>query len=104
MVPNENVDVARAAQDVDAPAHHDKAPTGTYHWGRGGEGNMMTLGSGNGQTKRSNSNTPEPKLRRGSGSFQGALEKGKDILGLNKGKKQDRAEATLVEEKAQDGQ
>ncbi len=24
---------ARAAQDVNAPAHHEKETRGTYHWG-----------------------------------------------------------------------
>lgn len=95
MVPNENPNVARAAQDVDAPAHHEKAPTGTYHWGRGGEGNKMTLGNGE-ETKRSSSKDPAGEKRRGS--FQGALDKGRDLLGLNKGKKQDKNGSEAVEE------
>jgi len=106
MVPNENADVARAAQDVDAPAHHEKTPTGTYHWGRGGEGNKMTLRDGDevvapATAKRNASGAAaarEPLASKRRGSFQGAIEKGKDMLGLNKGRKE-RNGSPAVEER-----
>ncbi|KAK5113911.1 hypothetical protein LTR85_010444 [Meristemomyces frigidus] len=88
MAINEDPAAARAAQDVDAPAHHEKEAKGIYHWGRGGEGNMMAVGSTGGQRTKS-------KERRGSkgagtderrGSFKGVLEKGKEMLGLAKGR------------------
>ncbi|TKA48594.1 hypothetical protein B0A54_00730 [Friedmanniomyces endolithicus] len=60
---------ARAAQDVNAPAHHEKETRGTYHWGKERPG----LDSGDGQQQR-------------RGSFQGIVEKGKEMLGLGKGK------------------
>ncbi|KAK0282777.1 hypothetical protein LTR91_006624 [Friedmanniomyces endolithicus] len=73
---------ARAAQDVNAPAHHEKETRGTYHWGRGGEGNMMTVGSD--KSKERPGMDGEGQQRRGS--FQGIMEKGKEMLGLGKGK------------------
>jgi len=81
---NDSAENARKAQDVDAPAHHQHDPKGTYHWGRGGEGNMMTVGGSNEEKK-------EHKERKGSankgrsGSFRDALNKSKEVLGL-KGK------------------
>ena len=69
---------ARKAQDVEAPAHHQSDPKGTYHWGRGGEGNMMTIGKDAKDEKNGNG-------KERTGSFQNALEKGKGMLGL-KGK------------------
>ncbi|KAI5358728.1 hypothetical protein Slin15195_G111750 [Septoria linicola] len=96
----------RAAQDVDTPAHHTKELEGTYHWGRGGQGNMTTLGKSGAEQARqkslerkraerlskgeaeaqrpnlnNNGNTPR------SGSFSGIVNKGKEMLGLNKDKK-----------------
>lgn len=90
---------ARAAQDVEAPAHHSKEMQGTYHWGRGGEGNMTTVGKSERQQskerKSSKERTPqqEPtttttttqqirgKVERRS-SFQQVVNKGKEMLGL----------------------
>ena len=46
MASNTNPEEARKAQDVEAPVHSGKEKTGTFHWGRGGEGNMMTVGQG----------------------------------------------------------
>ena len=85
MVPNDSPAAARAAQDVEAPAHHDKEARGTYHWGRGGEGNMMTVGSD--QRPPSKSRSKERKGSQGAegrrrGSFQTTIEKGKAMLGL----------------------
>ncbi|TKA77614.1 hypothetical protein B0A55_03135 [Friedmanniomyces simplex] len=75
-------EIARAAQDVNAPAHHEKEARGTYHWGRGGEGNKMTVGSD--KSKERPGLGGEQQQRRGS--FQGIVEKGKEILGMGKGK------------------
>ncbi|KAK0796909.1 hypothetical protein LTR75_010057 [Friedmanniomyces endolithicus] len=74
---------ARAAQDVNAPAHHEKETRGTYHWGRGGEGNMMTVGSDKSK-ERPGLDGGDGQQRRGS--FQGIVEKGKEMLGLGLGK------------------
>ncbi|KAK1812688.1 hypothetical protein LTR12_012914 [Friedmanniomyces endolithicus] len=74
---------ARAAQDVNAPAHHEKETRGTYHWGRGGEGNMMTVGSDKSK-ERPGLDGGDGQQRRGS--FQGIVEKGREMLGLGKGK------------------
>lgn len=76
MASNSNAEEARKAQDVELPVHHDKEKKGTYHWGRGGEGNMMTVGKENGNG--------EKKER--SGSFREKFEKGKEMLGMGKGK------------------
>ncbi|EMC91458.1 hypothetical protein BAUCODRAFT_41959, partial [Baudoinia panamericana UAMH 10762] len=72
-----NPSLARAAQDVEAPAHLEQEPRSgsTYHWGRGGEGNMMTLGDGAHKDKE----VPGHNRR---GSFQAVVEKGKGMLGL----------------------
>lgn len=84
-----NPAIARAAQDVEAPASHEKEAKGTYHWGRGGEGNMMTVGSnaqrpGNGKERTGSKGAGAGEGRRGS--LQAALEKGKEMLGLGKAK------------------
>jgi hypothetical protein len=83
MAANSSAEEARKAQDVDTPAHHNKDPKGTYHWGRGGEGNMMTVGQGEKkEQERSSSRGGEQKR---SGSFRGAFDRGKEMLGM-KGK------------------
>ena len=82
IVSNDNPENARKAQDVDAPEHHSKEAHGTYHWGRGGQGNMMTVGEGD---KR-------PQLKQGAssnggerkGSFKGVMDKAKEAVGLGK--------------------
>nr|POE54137.1 hypothetical protein CFP56_73408 [Quercus suber] len=75
-----NPAIARAAQDVDAPAAHQKEVKGTHHWGRGGEGNMVTVGGSEARTS-----SREGNGGRRTGSFVGdALEKGKEMLGLGK--------------------
>jgi hypothetical protein len=84
MASNSNPEEARKAQDVEAPVHHEKEKKGTYHWGRGGEGNMMTVGKDSKAEKKERSGS-EKKER--SGSFKDKLEKGKEMLGL-KGKEQ----------------
>jgi hypothetical protein len=79
-VSNDNAANARLAQDVDAPAHlakPDPPTTGTYHWGRGGEGNMMTLGA----------DEHKKEERAASGGEDGQekpsfIEKGKHALGF----------------------
>lgn len=83
MANNSNAEEARKAQDVETPVHHGKEKKGTFHWGRGGEGNMMTVGKENGEKKDKQRTGSENKER--SGSFKASLEKGKEMLGL-KGK------------------
>ena len=90
MASNSNPDEVRKAQDVELPVHHGKEKKGTFHWGRGGEGNMMTVGKEE-KKERSSSFKSDRKERLGSekkersGSFKDKLEKGKEMLGL-KGK------------------
>ncbi|KXT11934.1 hypothetical protein AC579_8572 [Pseudocercospora musae] len=97
-----NAAETRAAQDVEAPAHHAKDMQGTYHWGRGGEGNMTTLGKSGAQEAREKSKERRALKERtaSSGSdggknrrpsFQTALSKGREILGLG-GKKKENGE------------
>lgn len=92
-----NPEYARAAQDVEAPAHHDKEAHGTFHWGRGGEGNKMTVGKGdehyrNKSKERASSKGPTADGAKRRGSFQGVVNKGKEMLGMGKGKQQGVAE------------
>lgn len=70
--------IARAAQDVTTPVAHNKEAHGTFHWGRGGEGNMVTVGEGD---RKRSSKTEERRP-----SFAGVIEKGKELLGLHKKK------------------
>ncbi|KAI7507396.1 hypothetical protein KC347_g6925 [Hortaea werneckii] len=94
IVSNDNPNNARLAQDVEAPKHHDRPAQGTFHWGRGGEGNMTVVGKSEREQRkereeqkkkegRSNSRgeaeNRSQSRRRGSGSL---IEKGKEILGL----------------------
>jgi len=83
MVPNDSPAAARAAQDVEAPAHHEKEARGTYHWGRGGEGNMMTLSAGEQKKKERSVSKGEDAHEKPS-----LLEKGKHALGLGGHKKE----------------
>ena len=80
IVSNDNPDNARLAQDVDAPSHHAKPEptTGTSHWGRGGEGNMVTLGTGEQKPKK------ERSVSRGEAGHEkpSLIERGKSALGL----------------------
>ena len=82
MASNSNPQEARKAQDVETPVHHAKEQKGTFHWGRGGEGNVMTIGKDKNGEKKERSGS-EKKER--SGSFKDKFEKGKEMLGL-KGK------------------
>lgn len=86
IVSNDNPDNARLAQDVDAPGHHAKPEptTGTYHWGRGGEGNMVTLGTGEQKVKKERS----PSKGEGAHEKPSLLERGKSALGLGGHKKE----------------
>ncbi len=84
MASNQSAEEARKAQDIDTPKHHLNDPKGTYHWGRGGEGNMMTIGSNQGEKDQPKERTLSSSRRKTerSGSFQDAV---KGMLGL-KGK------------------
>ncbi|EME39106.1 hypothetical protein DOTSEDRAFT_82981 [Dothistroma septosporum NZE10] len=92
-----NPDETRLAQDVNTPDHHSRDMNGTYHWGRGGEGNMTTVGKSGADQARaksqerrkaralSGSKEVRPEVPRArTGSFKGAMEKGKEFLGLKK--------------------
>ena len=84
---------ARTAQDVDAPAAHKKEAHGAFHWGRGGEGNVMTVGSNNKDKPKSGKAAGER-----SNSFTGVIAKGKEILGVNKKKDGVNANEAAVED------
>lgn len=98
MAINADPTMARAAQDVEAPPHHEKEPKGTFHWGRGGEGNMMTVGTNDGQRTKSKERTGSKGGAERRGSFQGVIEKGKEILGLGKGKQGEKDGSAVIEE------
>lgn len=83
MASNSSAEESRKAQDVEAPVHHQKEQKGTYHWGRGGEGNMMTVGKDNGEKK--GERRPSDNKQR-TGSFKNTIDKGKEMLGLRKEK------------------
>lgn len=80
---NDNPANARLAQDVETPTPKEKPTTGTYHWGRGGEGNMVTLGAGEHKKK-------ERSVSRGEAGNEkpSLIEKGKHALGLGGHKKE----------------
>lgn len=92
-----NPNAARVAQDVETPAHHNKEMQGTYHWGRGGEGNMMSVGEKKEDKKKEDGGLTRVKSRDAeekragskerSGSFKGVVDKGREMLGLG-GKKE----------------
>lgn len=82
---------------------------GTYHWGRGGEGNMTTLGKSGAQEAREKSQERRARKERtassGSSSgknrrpsFQTALSKGKEILGLGGKKEKDDVDKKMLSE------
>jgi hypothetical protein len=91
-----NPAASRAAQDVDTPAHHNKSMEGTYHWGRGGEGNRMNVGEKkekDGLTRVKSREEKRAKSKERSGSFKGVVDKGREMLGL--GAKKEREEKGL---------
>ncbi|KAK5173567.1 uncharacterized protein LTR77_002248 [Saxophila tyrrhenica] len=102
MAANVSPEEARKAQDIDTPAHHKNEPKGTYHWGRGGEGNMMTVGQKEGEKEEKNGVKGSPVIRpadgqKRSGSFRDAFGKGKEMLGL-KGKGEKGGNGSAVED------
>jgi len=100
MAENTSAASTRAAQDVSTPEAHNREMKGTYHWGRGGEGNMVTLEGKNGKAdegKRKGSvagkDLGEAEAKEGQSGGAGArarrkssnvLERGKEMLGLSK--------------------
>ena len=102
MATNESQESARRAQDLDAPQHFQREDKGTYHWGRGGEGNMMSVGENGEKVKEHNAKDhhAESKERRksskerrkssmGEGERRGSgriIDKGKEMLGIGKHK------------------
>ncbi len=103
MAKNDSAEEARRAQDIDTPAHHNNDPKGVYHWGRGGEGNMMAVGPKNGEKEEKKSRSKERTLSAGrggqqrSGSFRDALGKGKEMLGL-KGKQGEKGGSAIEDD------
>ena len=95
MATHSSAEEKRAAQDVEAPAHHQSKPEGTYHWGRGGEGNMMTIGK-NGKEEKKERTPSTENNGRSSGSFHDAFEKGKEMLGLKKVEKDKAANGSAI--------
>lgn len=92
---------ARQRQDVEAPKAHGKELEGTYHWGRGGQGNMTTLvrtqsgvAAGEGDNLNITSNN---KSGNRSGSFGGIVNKGRELLGLKKDHNNKVAQENAVE-------
>lgn len=83
IVSNDSAANARLAQDVETPTRHEPATGGTYHWGRGGEGNQVTLGAGDHKKK-------ERSVSRGEAGHEkpSLLEKGKHALGIGAHKKE----------------
>lgn len=106
MAKNDSAEEARRAQDIDTPAHHNNDPKGVYHWGRGGEGNMMAVGQKNGEKngeeKKSRSKERTLSAGRGgqqrSGSFRDALGKGREMLGLKGGSKLEKGESAVEDD------
>ena len=84
MMSNDNPENARLAQDVTSPAAHDKEARGTFHWGRGGEGNKMTVGGGDIKKSSSKERSKSNNAGERRPSFQGAVQKGKEMLGMGK--------------------
>ena len=80
---NESAANARLAQDVETPTRHEPTTGGTYHWGRGGEGNMMTLGADEHKKK-------ERSVSRGEAGHEkpSLIEKGKQAFGIGGHKKE----------------
>jgi hypothetical protein len=65
-------EIARASQDVEAPAHRE--PEGPHHFGRGGAANVAKTSSPEPQVVESN------RPRRKSSEDKGLVEKGKEFL------------------------
>ena len=97
MASNDTPEGSRKAQDVDAPQAHQREMKGTYHWGRGGEGNKTTIGSDEGEKEKSKS----PLGRGGTAgrrrsSMKEMKDKGKDMLGLKGGEKDEKMNESAV--------
>lgn len=98
---------ARAAQDVEPPAHLDREPEGHFHWGRGGEGNLMHVKRGaskeRAERKDGKLDTSMPDgtgkngMEKRRGSMQIVVEKGKAMLGLGKEKEKEKTPDVVKE-------
>ncbi|KAF2717164.1 hypothetical protein K431DRAFT_277411 [Polychaeton citri CBS 116435] len=89
-------EMARAAQDVEAPVAHHKEAKGTIHWGRGGQGNKTTVGmtreeekAAQQQERRARSKERTSSGTKDRASLGNIVDKGKDMLGLGGKKKSD---------------
>jgi len=79
-------ELARAAQDVEAPAHREPGP-GLQHFGRGGAANVVTSGAGSPEEKivKTKSNEKEGEGRKSE--EKGPVDKAKGLLQKLGGKK-----------------
>ncbi|KAK7534392.1 hypothetical protein IWX49DRAFT_302346 [Phyllosticta citricarpa] len=88
-------EIARAAQDVEAPAHAHREPEGNFHFGRGGAANVTKLTDDEAlEAKRHNEQRTSGELERERAAHGGEREdvrglgdKAKDLLGKIGGKK-----------------
>jgi len=76
-------ELARAAQDVEAPIKRD--PEGPHHYGRGGAANVAVLSDEEVRAaKESNARKSHDLARSHDEEHKSLLEKGKEFLGLKK--------------------
>lgn len=94
MMEASDKELARKAQDVEAPEAHQKEMKGTYHWGRGGEGNKTTIG----EDEPVQSKSPKVGPQKGRRSSSRVLEKGKEVLGLGNGDKKSSENTVAVDD------
>ena len=81
-------EIARAAQDVDPPAHRDHE--GPHHFGRGGAANVATPSEEEVRAAKEGNERRSAEARRGSnerGEGKGLVDKGKELLEKLGGKK-----------------
>jgi hypothetical protein len=75
----ERPELARAAQDVEAPAQAGVDPKGPTHYGRGGAANIIDKKDG--QRKSGDAKRKSEDIKREEGAGKGGLlAKGKDLL------------------------
>jgi hypothetical protein len=74
-------EVARRAQDVEAPVHRE--PEGNFHYGRGGAANVAKPAEEEAKARKS----VEERRYEGNGDHKGLAEKGKEMLEKLTGKR-----------------
>lgn len=79
-------EIARAAQDIEAPAHRE--PEGPKHYGRGGAANIAKLSEEEKRTAQEHKQRKSEEARRVEGvAGKGLVDKGKELLQKLGGKK-----------------